>query len=267
MSASSSDLIAALGDELHQALVSRRTVPPLSGRAFAQGLGLTIEDAYRIQERMLSYRIATGQKVVGKKVGATSAAVQTLLKVSQPDFGLLLSDMIYNDGETIPMSRLIQPKAEGEIAFILKRDLRGPGVTLADVLAATECVMPCFEIVDSRIDDWKIGIVDTVADNASCGVFALGGAARDPKKIDLDLCGMVLEKNGEVVATGAGAAALGHPASAVAWLANTLGRLGIPLLAGEIVLSGSLATLIPVRAGDNLRVSIGGLGECSVRFG
>jgi 2-oxopent-4-enoate/cis-2-oxohex-4-enoate hydratase len=267
MSVSNSDLIASLGDELHQALVSRRPVPPLSSRDFGPNLKLTIEDAYRIQERMLSHRIAAGQKVVGKKVGATSAAVQALLKVNQPDFGLLLSDMIYNEGETIPMSRLIQPKAEGEIAFILKSDLRGPGVTLADVLAATDCVMPCFEIVDSRIDDWKIGIVDTVADNASCGVFALGGTARDPKKVDLDLCGMVLEKNGEVVATGAGAAALGHPASAVAWLANTLGRLGIPLLAGEIVLSGSLATLIPVRAGDNLRVCIGGLGECSVRFG
>jgi 2-oxopent-4-enoate/cis-2-oxohex-4-enoate hydratase len=262
MSASSSDLIAALGDELHAALVARATIAPLSGR----GHGLTIAEAYRIQERMLSHRIASGTKIIGKKVGATSAAVQNLLKVAQPDFGLLLSDMIYNEGETIPMSRLIQPKAEGEIAFMLKRDLHGPGVTIADVLSATECVMPCFEIVDSRIDDWKIGIVDTVADNASCGVFALGGAARDPRKVDLDLCGMVLEKNGEVAATGAGAAALGHPASAVAWLANTLGRLSIPLLAGEVILSGSLATLVPVAAGDHLRVSIGGLGDCSVRF-
>ncbi|MCL2716319.1 MAG: 2-oxopent-4-enoate hydratase [Alphaproteobacteria bacterium] len=262
MSASSSELIAALGDELHQALMARRMVAPLSGR----GHGLTIADAYRVQERMLSHRLKAGEKVVGKKVGATSKAVQDLLKVNQPDFGLLLSGMIFSEGETIPMSRLIQPRAEGEIAFILKRDLHGPGVTVADVLSATECVMPCFEIVDSRIQDWKIGIVDTVADNASCGVFALGGSARDPRKVDLDLCGMVLEKNGEVVATGAGAAALGHPASAVAWLANTLGSLGIPLLAGEVVLSGSLATLVPVAAGDCLRVSIGGLGECSIRF-
>jgi 2-oxopent-4-enoate/cis-2-oxohex-4-enoate hydratase len=216
---------------------------------------------------MLSHRLSAGEKILGKKVGATSAAVQNLLKVHQPDFGMLLSGMIYNEGETIPMERLIQPKAEGEIAFILKRDLRGPGITIADVLSATECVLPCFEIVDSRIDDWKIGIIDTVADNASCGVFALGGTARDPKKVDLELCGMVLEKNGDIVATGAGAAALGHPASAVAWLANTLGRLDIPLLAGEVILSGSLATLIPVKAGDHLRISIGGLGECSVRFG
>ena len=262
MSAMKSETITLLGDELHQALISRTTIAPLSGR----GLGLTIEDAYRVQERMLSHRLKAGSKVIGKKVGATSAAVQNLLGVKQPDFGVLLSDMVYNESDCIPMSRLIQPKAEGEIAFLLNRDLRGPGITIADVLAATEYVMPCFEIVDSRIDDWKIGIVDTVADNASSGVFALGGTARDPRKVDLDLCGMVLEKNGDVVATGAGAAALGHPANAVAWLANALGQLGVPLLAGEVILSGSLATLVPVKVGDHLRVVISGLGECSIRF-
>ena len=265
MSASSSERAAtidALGDELHSALVARKPVSPLSAR----GHDLSIEDAYRFQERMLSHRLADGDRIVGKKVGATSAAVQNLLKVKQPDFGMLLASMIYNEGETIPMDNLIQPKAEGEIAFILKRDLHGPGINIADVLAATDCVMPCFEIVDSRIENWKIAIQDTVADNASCGVFALGGSARSPHKVDLDLCGMVLEKNGDVVATGAGAAALGHPASAVAWLANTLGPLGISLAAGEVILSGSLATLVPVAAGDHLRVSIGGIGECSVRF-
>jgi 2-oxopent-4-enoate/cis-2-oxohex-4-enoate hydratase len=262
MSASSSELIAQLGDELHAALIARAPLSPLTSRHPE----LTIEDAYRIQERMLSHRFAEGARVVGKKVGATSAAVQNLLGVNQPDFGLLLSDMLYNEGDVIPMSRLMQPKAEGEIAFILKRDLMGPGVTLADVLAATEAVMPCFEIVDSRIQDWKIKIQDTVADNASCGVFVLGGAAKSPLAVDLALCGMVIEKNGEVVATGAGAAALGHPANAVAWLANTLGPLGMGLKAGEMVLSGSLATLIPIAAGDHLSMTIGGLGSCSVRF-
>ncbi|MDD2706273.1 MAG: 2-oxopent-4-enoate hydratase [Acidocella sp.] len=255
-------LLATLGDELHAALVARTPVAPLTSR----GHDLSIEDAYRIQERMLRHRLVAGASIVGKKVGATSRAVQALLGVNQPDFGLLLSDMIYNEGEVIPMSRLIQPKAEGEIAFIMKRDLTGPGVTVADVIAATEAVMPCFEIVDSRIQDWKIKIQDTVADNASCGVFVLGGTALDPRKLDLALCGMVLEKNGEVVATGAGAAALGHPANAVAWLANTLGPLGISLKAGEVVLSGSLATLIPIAAGDHLSMTIGGLGSCSVRF-
>jgi 2-oxopent-4-enoate/cis-2-oxohex-4-enoate hydratase len=255
-------LIETLGDELHNALVTRRVVSPLTSR----GHDLTIQDAYAIQERMLSHRLSSGDRIVGKKVGATSAAVQNMLKVNQPDFGMLLSSMIYNEGEVIPIDRLIQPKAEGEIAFLLKRDLRGPGVTIAEVLAATEYVLPCFEIVDSRIENWNIKIQDTVADNASCGVFVIGGSARSPHKVELDLCGMVLEKNGDVVATGCGAAALGHPASAVAWLANTLGRLGISLKAGEIVLSGSLAALVPIAAGDNLDLAIGGIGTCSVRF-
>ncbi len=265
MSASSSErsaLLDALGDELHGALEGRRTVAPLSGR----GHDLTIEDAYRIQQRMLAHRLTAGERVIGKKVGATSKAVQTLLDVHQPDFGLLLSGMLYNSGETVPMARLIQPRAEGEIAFLLGRDLVGKSITIADVLAATDWVLPCFEIVDSRIENWKIGIIDTVADNASCGVIALGAAARRPREVDLELCGMVIEKNGEVAATGAGAAALGHPATAVAWLANTLGRLGIPLKAGELILSGSLATLVPVAAGDHLTMTIGGLGGCSIRF-
>ncbi len=265
MSASSSErdaLILALGDELHAAWAARAPIAPLSDR----GHDLAIEDAYRVQERMVKRRLATGEKIVGKKVGATARAVQDMLGVRQPDFGMLLSGMIYNEGEVIPFDSLIQPKAEGEIAFILKRDILGPGVTIAEVLAATECVMPCFEIVDSRIEKWNIKIQDTVADNASCGVFALGGGARDPRKIDLDLCGMILERNGDIFATGSGAAALGHPANAVAWLANTLGALGIPLKAGEVILSGSLTAMAPIAKGDHLRVEIGGLGECSVRF-
>jgi 2-oxopent-4-enoate/cis-2-oxohex-4-enoate hydratase len=192
--------------------------------------------------------------------------VMNMLGVYRPDFGYLLDGMIYNEGQSVPMDTLIQPKAEGEIAFILKKDLMGPGVTNAMVLAATECVMPCFEIVDSRIRDWKIKIADTVADNASCGVFVLGDQAVDPRKIDLALCGMVLERNGEIVATGAGAAALGSPVNAVAWLANTMGELGIPLKAGEVILSGALAAMFPAKAGDSFRVTIGGLGSCSVRF-
>ncbi len=174
--------------------------------------------------------------------------------------------MIYNEGEAIPCDTLIQPKAEGEIAFIMKRDLIGPGLTVADVLAATEGVMACFEIVDSRIRDWKIRIQDTVADNASCGVFVLGDRLVDPRDVDLTTCGMVLEKNGDIACTGAGAATLGNPVNAMVWLANTLGRLGIPLQAGEVVLSGSLGPMIPVKAGDALRVTIGGIGGCSVRF-
>lgn len=255
-------LITRLGDELYSALVNRQTLPPLTGRY----PDISIEDAYHIQERLIARRLARGEKVVGKKIGVTSRAVMDMLNVHQPDFGWLLDGMVFNEGEAIPAETLIQPRAEGEIAFILKRDLMGPGVTAADVLAATEGVMACFEIVDSRIHDWKIRIQDTVADNASCGVLVLGDRMVDPRTVDLGTCGMVLEKNGEIVGTGAGAAALGHPCNAVAWLANTLGRLGIPLKAGEVILSGSLAALIPVQAGDSLRISIGGIGGCSVRF-
>ncbi|PKO38707.1 MAG: 2-oxopent-4-enoate hydratase [Betaproteobacteria bacterium HGW-Betaproteobacteria-6] len=251
-----------LGDELYDALVAGKTVSPLTSRGF----DITIEDAYYIQQRMLSRRLENGEKVIGKKIGVTSKPVMNLLGVHQPDFGYLLDGMVYNEGESIEMSTLIQPKAEGEIAFLLKKDLQGPGVTAADVLAATEGVMACFEIVDSRITDWKIKIQDTVADNASCGVFVLGDQLVDISNIDLGLCGMVLEKNGEIVVTGAGAATMGHPVNAMVWLANTLGKLGITLKAGDIVLSGAMGAMVPVVKGDNLRMTIGGLGGCSVRF-
>ena len=254
--------ITQLGDELYEALTAGKTVSPLTSRGF----DITIEDAYHIQQRMLARRIEKGEKVVGKKIGVTSKAVMNMLGVGQPDFGYLLDGMVYNEGESIPMDTLIQPKAEGEIAFLLNKDLKGPGLTAADILAATEGVMACFEIVDSRIQDWKIKIQDTVADNASCGVFVLGDKLVDPKKVDLALCGMVLEKNGEIVVTGAGAATMASPVNAMVWLANTLGRLGIGLNAGDIVLSGALGAMIPVKAGDSLRCTIGGIGGCSVRF-
>jgi 2-oxopent-4-enoate/cis-2-oxohex-4-enoate hydratase len=256
------DLIQSLGDELHAALAGVRMVEPLTSRY----PDITIEDAYAIQQRLNSRRLEAGERIVGKKIGVTSQAVMNMLGVHQPDFGMLTDAMVYNEGQAIEAASLIQPKAEGEIAFLLKRDLMGPGVTAADVLAATEGVMACFEIVDSRIRDWKIKIQDTVADNASCGVFVLGDRVVDPRGLDLVTCGMVLEKNGEVVVTGAGAATMASPLNAMAWLANTLGRLGVPLKAGEVVLSGALGAMVPVKAGDNLRVAIGGIGGCSVRF-
>lgn len=255
--------IQLLGDELFEAMVAREAVSPLTSR----GEDISIDDAYHISLRMLERRQASGAKVIGKKIGVTSKAVQNMLNVHQPDFGYLTDDMVFNSGEVMPISeRLIAPRAEGEIAFVLKKDLSGPGVTNADVLAATECVMPCFEIVDSRIKDWNIAIEDTVADNASCGLFVLGEEAVSPRKVDLVTCGMVVEKNGAILSTGAGAAALGSPVNCVAWLANTLGEFGISLKAGEVILSGSLVPLESVQAGDNMRVDIGGIGSASVRF-
>jgi len=255
-------IIATLGDELYDALIQCKTIEPLTNRHS----DITIEDAYAIQQHLNARRLVAGEKIIGKKIGVTSKAVMNMLGVFQPDFGLLMNGMVYNEGQAIQAKTLIQPKAEGEIAFVLKRPLKGPGVTASEVLAATEGVMACFEIVDSRIRDWKIKIQDTVADNASCGVFVLGDRLVDPRKVDLNTCGMVLEKNGDVVGTGAGAAALGSPVNAVVWLVNTLGKLGIGLEAGEVVLSGALAAMVPVVAGDNLRVSIGGIGGCSVKF-
>jgi len=255
--------IEALGDELYAALRGRSTVEPLTGREPS----MSIDDAYHVSLRLLERRRADGERVIGKKIGVTSKAVQRMLDVHQPDFGFLTDRMLCATGEEVPISRqLIQPKAEGEIAFILERDLQGPGVTAADVLRATAGVMPCFEIVDSRIRDWKIRIQDTVADNASCGLFALGDRLVDPRKVDLVTCGMVLERNGELAATGAGAAALGSPVNCVAWLANTLGRFGIRLEAGEVILSGSLVPLLAVAPGDCMQLSIGGIGTAAVRF-
>ena len=257
------ELIQQCGDELFDAMQNRTTLKPFTERFD----DITIEDAYHISLRMIERRVEAGEKIIGKKIGVTSKAVQNMLNVHQPDFGFLTDKMAYSQGQEMPISeQLIQPKAEGEIAFVMKKDIIGPGLTNADILAATDFVIPCFEVVDSRIEDWKIKIQDTVADNASCGLFVLGDTAVDPRKVDLTTCGMVVEKNGSVISTGAGAAALGSPVNCVTWLANTLGQFGIPLKAGEVILSGSLVPLKPVQAGDFMSVSIGGIGSASVRF-
>ncbi|MDH4564390.1 2-oxopent-4-enoate hydratase [Pseudomonas taiwanensis] len=254
--------IEQYGDELYEAFVSRRTVPPLLQREPE----ITIEDAYRIQQRYVARRLAAGETVVGKKIGVTSKPVQDFLGVFQPDFGILTSGMVYQEGDEIDLGTLIQPKAEAELAFVLKHDLVGPGITAMDVIRATDYVVPCFEIVDSRITDWQIKIQDTVADNASCGVYVLGNDRGDPRELDLTLAGMVLEKNGELFSTGVGAAVQGSPANAVAWLANTLGELGIPFKAGEVILSGSQSALVPIADGDELVCTVGGLGSCRAKF-
>lgn len=254
--------IERAGDELYDAYRGNTTVAPLRDRYE----GIDIVDAYRIQERFMQRRYAIGEEVVGKKIGVTSKAVQEMIGVFEPDFGQLTSIMEIENGGTADLDKLIQPKAEAEIAFVLKEDLVGPGITATDVIRATDHVRACFEIVDSRIDNWDIRIQDTVADNASCGVFVLGEDKIDPRDVDLTLAGLLVEKDGEPVATGVGAAVQGSPPNAVAWLANTLGRLGMPFRAGEIILSGSLAPLIPVAHGDRLVAHIGGIGTCEVSF-
>ena len=256
--------IAELGDELYRALKTGRSVAPLTDRV----QGITIEDAYHISRNIVRRRVQLdGETIVGKKIGVTSKPVQEMLGVFQPDFGFLTDTMEYPDGAAIPVAgNLIAPRAEGEIAFRLKRDLLGPGITEQDVLQATESIIPCFEIVDSRIDDWKIKIQDTVADNASCGVYVLGQNEVDPRQYDLPKLRMRIYKNGDYHSEGLGSAVQGNPLTAVAWLANTLGAFDIPFRAGELILSGSLAPLIPVAAGDEVRLEIDGIGDCSCRF-
>jgi 2-oxopent-4-enoate/cis-2-oxohex-4-enoate hydratase len=256
------DKINAYGDELHAALVARAPVEPLTSRERA----MTIDDAYGIQLRMVQRRLDAGETVVGKKIGVTSQVVMDMLGVNQPDFGHLLSGMVFGEAEPIHVGTFIAPRAEAEVAFVLKHDLRGPGITAADVLHATDYVLPCFEIVDSRICDWKIKIEDTIADNASCGVLVLGRTRGDPRALDLAAARMVLEKNGEQISSATGASVQGSPLNAVAWLANTLGRFGMALKAGELILSGSQSPLVPVKAGDVFRCEVEGLGSASLRF-
>jgi 2-oxopent-4-enoate/cis-2-oxohex-4-enoate hydratase len=256
----SDKLLSQLGDDLFNSLSSGSAIDPLTEREPS----LTVTQAYRIQEHVIQRRLALGDRIVGKKIGLTSRVVQQALGVSEPDFGQLLASMVVTD--SVAAEQLIQPRIEGEVAFLLARDLDGPGITNADVIHATQSVLPCFEICDSRIRNWRIKLQDTIADNASAGLFVLGDRAVDLKGLDLSTCGMVLEKNGELICTGAGAAALGSPVNCVTWLANALGRLGTPLRAGEIILSGSLAAMVPIAAGDHFQLSIGGLGSASIRF-
>ena len=254
--------IVRIGQSLFVALQQNTTIAPLT----AQYPDITIEDAYHISREFLRLReMGNGERVVGKKIGVTSPTVQEMLGVYQPDFGFLTDAMWVKDGEA-SMAGLIAPRAEAEIAFRLAKSLRGPGVTSEDVLDATETVIPCFEIVDSRIENWKIRIEDTVADNASCGVFLLGEDERSPRGMDLAALEVVVEKNGEFLSRGSGSAVQGAPQNAVAWLANTLGEYGIPLEAGEIVLSGSLVPLAPAALGDVFALSIEGLGSAEIRF-
>lgn len=247
---------------LDRALRERSPIAPLT-QAWTD---LSVEQAYRISQQFLGLRLARGERVVGKKIGATSRAVQDMFQVFEPDFGFLLASMQVADGAAVRLDRLIQPRAEAELAFMLARDLVGPGVTAADVLNATESVAPCFEIVDSRIQDWRIRIGDTVADNASCGAFVIGAGREPPRNHDLSSIEARVFKNDVLISRGLGSAVQGSPLYAVAWLANTLGRLGMPLNAGEWILSGSLVPLEPAAAGDVFELQLGPIGTARVRF-
>jgi 2-oxopent-4-enoate hydratase len=254
--------IAKLSQELLTAEENRTPVSPLTDRF----PGITVADAYNIQLGIIKTKLGRGDVIVGKKIGLTARAMQEMFNVKEADYGHLLSSGVILEGQPVSVSNFIQPRLEAEICFILKDDLKGPGVTTANVLTATAGVMPAFEIIDSRIKDWKIKIQDTIADNASNAAVVMGGKLTRIKDLDLRLIGMVYEKNGDIAATGAGAAVLGNPAQAVAWLANTLSQYGITLKAGEFIMAGALTAALPIKAGDNFTASFDRLGGVSVRF-
>jgi 2-keto-4-pentenoate hydratase len=222
--------------------------------------------AYAIQQINTQLWSSEGRRIVGRKIGLTAEAVQKQLGVDQPDYGVLFEDMHLADGGVLLASRVLQPKAEAEVALVMGRELNNPDATPADVREAVESAVAAIEIVDSRIADWRITFADTVADNGSSAFFVLGSDPRALAHLDLRTCGMVLEVNGKVASVGAGAACLGHPLNAAAWLARVLARAGEPLQAGEIVLTGALGPMVALRAGDAVTATIGGLGSASFVF-
>lgn len=226
----------------------------------------SLEQAYTVQEINTVQALDQGRRLSGRKIGLTSKVVQQQLGVDQPDFGMLFADMEIVDGGEVATSRLIQPKAEGEIAFVLGKDLPHADTTLAELARAVEYVLPAIEIVDSAIENWNITLADTVADNASSALYVLGRQPTKLSGLDLRLEGMVLEKNGQPVSLGVGAACLGHPLDACLWLARTMAVAGRPLRAGDVLLSGALGPMTPVAVGDALHLQLTRLGEVSCRF-
>lgn len=227
---------------------------------------MTYEDAYDIQWTARANKEAKGHKIVGMKMGLTSQAKMKQMGVPNPCYGYLADYFSYGDGAEIKIDELIHPKVEAEIAFVLKSDLSGPGCHIGDVLAATDFVMPAVEIIDSRYKDFKFDLKSVIADNSSSSRYVTGGQARSIDGLDLKTLGVVMEINGEIVELGAGAAVLGHPATAIAMLANMLAERGEKLKAGEYILSGAITAATSVKKGDNVTVKFQDLGTVSFRF-
>ncbi|MEU8244640.1 fumarylacetoacetate hydrolase family protein [Nonomuraea sp. NPDC048916] len=248
---------------LLDAYASGKPIEPLS-ETFQD---LTLEDAYAIQLLQIRSRLDGGATIKGHKVGLTSVAMQRQMGVDQPDYGHLLDDMFHSEYEPIPIGAYLQPRVEPEIAFVLRSPLRGPGVTTAQAAAAVDFVLPAIELIDSRIRDWRIGLLDTIADNASSGGVVLGRNPTPLSEVDLRLSGCTVHVNSRLAATGAGGAVLGSPLNSLVWLANTVGALGVTLEAGHVILPGSVTAAIPVAASDVVSVRFAGLGSVSARFG
>ncbi|MFD8499601.1 2-keto-4-pentenoate hydratase [Amycolatopsis sp. NPDC059657] len=254
--------LQAAAASLESAYETGKPIPPL----IESYPDLTLEDAYRVQQRVVRGWVERGDIVRGHKVGLASAAMQRQMGVDQPDYGHLTASMFHLEHQPIAVKRFLQPRIEPEIAFVLGSELRGPGVTVADAARAVDFVLPALEIVDSRIQDWQISIIDTIADNASSGGVVLGSTPTRLGDVDLRLAGCVLHSGGAVAETGAGGAVLGSPINALVWLANTVGPLGVSLQPGHVVLPGSMTKSIPVSAGDTVVATIAGLGSVTAVF-
>lgn len=256
------DVLVEAADRLLEAARTGSPCPPVRETL----PGRTAETGYAVQEINTRRALHDGRRLVGRKIGLTSQAVQRQLGVDQPDFGMLFADMAFLDGLPIPTGRFLQPRAEAEIALVLKSDLVGGPFTVAEVIRAVDFALPAIEIVDSRIAGWDITLVDTIADNASSGAFVLGNTPVPLTGLDLRLAGMTMNRRGQEVSTGAGAACMGHPLNAAVWLANALGGRDFPLRAGDIVLTGALGPVVAVEPGDVFEVVIDGLGSVRAVF-
>ena len=256
------DVLRELADELLAASASLVPVPPLRDRLE----GMTLADAYFVQTVQLEHHLAAGRVLAGRKVGLTSLAMQAQLGVDSPDFGYFFEDMVHHEGAHIPVSGFIQPKVEPEFGFVLKSRLQGPGVTLGQAAAAIGGIYPAIEIIDSRITDWDITLVDTVSDNASCGAIAVSSVALgiDPAEL-LDVnCSLVID--GRVTGSGTGGDVMGNPVAPLAWLANVLGAEGVALEVGQLILPGSFTKAEPVTAGSTAVADFGALGSLTIHF-
>jgi 2-keto-4-pentenoate hydratase len=260
-------IIIDVANQLHAA--ERSGIPCLPIRSLlleAAGGNGTIDSAYAVQQYNTRRRLAAGERLLGRKIGLTSLAVQQQLGVDSPDFGMLFADMAVADGEEIAMSRTMQPKVEAEVALVLQHDLLQERHSVADIVAATAYALPAIEIVGSRIANWDIKLADTIADNASSGLFVLGSQAVKLDGLDLAACAMTMERDGQQVSVGNGAACLGSPLNAAVWLADMMVRLGSPLKAGDVVMTGALGPMVSVNAGDRFLARIEGLGEVRAVF-
>ncbi len=254
--------LTALADELLAAYRTGEPIEPLRDRV----ANFTLNDAYYVQTEQLKHHLAAGETLAGHKVGLTSLAMQQQLGVDEPDFGFFLKTMVHYDGATLPADDFISPKVEPEFGFVLTEDLEGPGVTVEQAKAAIGKIYPAIEIIDSRIRDWDIKLVDTVADNASCGAIAV---SKTPLKVSVDELSEVqctLKINGEAKVSGTGAAVMGDPIAPLAWLANTLGAQGVALKAGQLILPGSFTKALPVVAGEEATADFGELGSLTIAF-